>query len=246
MNFRDQDPVNDDLGDLYKISIDLMDRNTNRGTLNDQLSSDYIVHMMQRSRNFNFVNQKCWMELDYFKFSRKLQPYNLSNEEYRMLKATYSTLYPTDFRNLVIPQTAWRTTELIYGENLLGSLKSRSFKSSYIAAYWPSLDGSIQAPDSMYLKPVPGQIMFFIKHNVFFGDEHYAHVFARVSWFLDSDKKDLFGKPVEVWDEVLTKPKGASSFMPVQRTFAKFVHFKFEKNCQKLIAIVPRACCLRL
>ena len=98
----------------------------------------------------------------------------------------------------------------------------------------------------MYFKPVPGQILYFIKHNIFYQDVDYAHVFAKISWFLDSDQHDLFGKPVEVWDNVLTKPNGASSFIPVQRTFAKFVHFKFERNCQKLIAVVPRACCLRL
>eukprot|EP00111_Clytia_hemisphaerica_P009347 TCONS_00027435-protein len=246
MNFHDQNQVDNDFHELKRLSCDLMNRNTNRGTLNDQLSSDYIPHMMHRSRNFDFQNQKCWMELDYFRFSRKLQPYTLNEEEFRMLKMTYSSLYPTDYHNLLVPQTSWKTTELVYGENLLGSVKSRSHKSSYVSAFWASSDGSIQAPGEMYLKPVPGQIVYFIKHNVFFGDEHYPHVFAKISWFLESDKRDIFGKPVEVWDNVLTKPKGASSFMPVQRTFAKFVHFKFEKNCQKLMAVVPRAYCLRL
>ena len=245
MNFDDQ-PSESEFKELEQLSIDLINRNTNRGTLNDQLSQDYISHMMQRSRNFDFTDKKCWMDLDYFRFSRKLQPITLEKGEFQMLKSTYSTLYPTDYNNLVIPQTAWKTTELVYGENLLGSIKSRSHKSSYISAFWPSDDGSIQSPGEMYFKPVPGQILYFIKHNVFFQDVDYAHVFAKVSWFLDSDQRDLFGKPVEVWDNVLTKPNGASSFMPVQRTFAKFVHFKFERNCQKLIAVVPRACCLRL
>ena len=223
-----------------------MNRNTNRGTLNDQLSSCYITHMMQRSRKFDFINQNCWMNLEYFQFSRKLQSYLLSEQEHGMLKLTYATLYPTHFPNFTIPQTSWKTTELVYGENLLGSIKSRSHKSSFVSAFWPSEDGSIQSPDNMYRKPVPGQILYFIKHNIFLDDDHYPHVFAVVSWFLESDQRDLFDKPVEVWDRVLTKPKGASSFMPVQRTFAKFVHFKFEKDCKKLMAVIPRTFCLRL
>lgn len=245
MNFND-DPVNGNFAELERLSADLMNRNTNRGTLNDQLSTSYLSHLKQRSRNFDFTDQNCWMDLQYFRFSRKLQAYDLEERELQTLKATYSSLYPNDFDNLSIPQTAWKTTELVYGENLLGSIKSRSHKSSYISAFWPSSDGSIQAPDEMYLKPVPGQILYFIKHNVFFGDQHYSHVFAKASWFLESNHRDLFGKPVEVWDNVLTKPSGASSFVPVQRIFAKLVHFKFEKNSQKLMAVIPRACCLRL
>ena len=87
-------------------------------------------------------------------------------------------------------------------------------------AFWPSQDGTIQSFDKMYINPIPGQIMYFIKHSVFNNDEPYTHVLAYVEWYKEAPEeiRNYYGKPVDVWYSALKVPNGAASFIQLPFT----------------------------
>ena len=211
---------------------------------NDDVDENLILmkHVLLKSRSFPYENQACWMMNEVISFSRKLFRFTLGPESYSCLRKMYAKLYPNDFANLIVPESCWKSTEVFIGNTILGSETSRSFKSSYVMAFWPSNNGDIQKFDQMYLTPVPGQIKYFVKHNIFLEDVAYTHTLAYVEWYQKApdNLQSIYRKPVEVWYKHLSLPTGASSFVPVQRIFSKFICFNTNISGQDFLALVPR------
>ena len=103
-------------------------------------------------------------------------------------------------------------TILFKGKHL-GSYFSRSKSSSIVFVHWNTdFFGPNNVPD--HHRPV--LIKYFAQHNIIInGHTHRLIAFAAM-WFKSRPDKDLFGKPVTVWDHDLYELFGHHSIIPVQ------------------------------
>lgn len=222
-------PYPDDLdGEIKECYDNLFDDTVERGTLNEVRIIDVAQRSFWASRRFSIQNKSCWIDDENLVFPRNFATEILSRSHHEYLKEMYRYLYPDDFENLTIPGSAWKTNEMFRdGKDMFAGQFSRSHKSSYVLAHWSDGDGEIAHFNDMPLKPTPGQIIYFLKHTVFLGNEAKTHILAFVSWFLEFEEmKEYYGAPVEVWHHTLRCPTGPASFIPVRRISSKFVHVK--------------------
>lgn len=227
---------------------DLVHNQIDRGTLNEIQLIDIAQRAFWASRNFDPQNQACWTDERNVVFPRNLIAFTMAEQLHGHLKNMYFHLYPEvmENENFVVPRSAWRTNEVFRdGKDIFAGKESRSFKSSFILACWSQIDGTIASFDAMPTKPTPGQIIYFLKHTVFLGNNSKTHIIAYVSWFLDNEElKDFYGSPVEVWHHTLRRPFGAASFIPLRRIASKFVNVKKCMNGHNVIVVLPRKKCI--
>ena len=118
---------------------------------------------------------------------------------------------------------------------------SRNSRSSYIRAFWTTENGRIATFEEMDWTPRPGIIQFFIKHSLTLSEESFEHWFAFCEWFLPvPDKRNKYGKPVEVWNLNHMENMGPASFIPVCRLLEKVVFTKITLQGNDLIVLIPR------
>ena len=75
--------------------------------------------------------------------------------------------------------------------------------------------------------PRPGDIQFFLKHSIIVKEVCYEHLFTFCEWLLPLPQRERnwFGKPIEVWHQMIEN-MGSASFIPVCRIMDKVVHTK--------------------
>ena len=188
-------------------------------------------------------SRQMWYDLDFVISLNKTTIETLDCFELDNIQQTYQYLYPLiNFDNTIVSSSFHKATEVSAAGDIFGSLMSRNFRSSHIAAYWAKADGRIREYNHMGLTPQPGVIKYFIKHCLMVGDQSYTHWFAYCDWFLSTPEniKSIFGKPVEVWYQNLFQPTGPASFVPVARILGKFVHAKFSHRSRDVMAVVRR------
>ena len=118
-----------------------------------------------------------------------------------------------------LSKTVRRFGSIIIGPEKFGSkLECRSLRSARIIASWTDNHGIIN-PNAVLR---PGKVDCFIQHTLKVGSQSQQHVFALVDWYTEDESKDKYGKPVEVWEKAFL-PGGPSRFLPVPRSFSKFV-----------------------
>ena len=124
-----------------------------------------------------------------------------------------------------------------------GAKGSRCYKSSKIVAYWNGENGEICPFNSMYSEPRPGEIIYFMKHLLYVGEECYEHVLCFVDWFKmlpNPNECNYYGKPIKLCYENFHDLGGPASFMPIQRIKAKFVSIPERKFSKDVLVILPR------
>ena len=97
----------------------------------------------------------------------------------------------------------------------LGSYCSRSKSSSIVFTQWNSdFFGPNNVPD--HHRPV--LIKYFAEQSVVVNGLTQRHILfaANSMWFKHRPDKDVFGKPVTIWDHDLYEPFGCHSIIPVQ------------------------------
>lgn len=184
-----------------------------------------------------------WHNADFVSCMSKINVGTFTPLQLTHLPGAYKYMYPLiNFENAIVSSSFYRATEISVAGDIFGSSISRNSRSSYIIAYWVKSDGQIREYNSMGLTPHPGLIKYFVKHSLMVGDKSYTHWFAYCDWFLpiNDTLKNMFGKPVEVWNRTLFDLAGPASFIPVSRIVAKFVHAKFAYRNKDLMVIVPR------
>lgn len=166
--------------------------------------------------------------------TRKL--YNLTEPELRHISDMYKILYPG--QELIIGPSGWSLTHLRLGNELYGSIKSRTCRSAYITAFWPDEDGRVCTRPGILDDVWPGVVSGYLMHTVVMDGEPLTHIVAKVDWLsaVDETTRYKMGKPVTIWSGALYVPDGPASFIPVQRIHGKFLRLKVRAG----YAIVPR------
>ena len=150
--------------DFYSFIAKLGEVNIDRGALHDILGSDYVSILKLSSRNFNHQSYE-WLTPHYAKMTGSIETYALSNTELRCLSAFYSKTYPNiNVSETFVPISCWRSKTISILDSVIGSISSRSHRSSYITAFWCADGGLIACYNNMYIQPRPGRVLFFIKY----------------------------------------------------------------------------------
>ena len=83
-----------------------------------------------------------------------------------------------------------------------------------IQAYWAGENGEIlQNCQSLNA----GKIEYFFSQNIQIGEEYKEVFMMKVQWFEEHPQKEQIMEPIEIWNNILHKPFGPASFMPVLR-----------------------------
>lgn len=189
------------------------------------------------------VNQE-WNFTKPYTFSKQSNKC-LNKDDYTILKAMYTTIYPDLLDSINnMPMSYRKCSTISLGKEVFGSWKSRHRRSSVVMAYWHiPCEGTI-ATEECYGQLVPGVIQEFIFHNLLVGGESKLHIFAKIYWL--QKLPDLYryhcGKPVEVWSKDLYDVWGSSAFLPVQRIFCKCVRAEGKLLQKEVHFIFPLSC----
>ena len=81
----------------------------------------------------------------------------------------------------------------------------------------------------------PGIVQYYFTHSIKLGEEHVAHYFACVRWFL-AHEESYFANPIKIYKNKF-HPGGPASFMPLQRVFSRFASAELELEGQQTIAV---------
>ena len=163
---------------------------------------------------------------------------HLDVDDATLLKQVYKILYPG--REIEIANLAegiqkfgtikiWSTT---YGSQM----QPRRIRSSKILASWVADNGEV-LQDRFLLSD--GIVRYYFKHSIQLGDEHLAHHFACMKWYIPHiQSTSLYGNPIRVSKNKFHRG-GPSSLMPVQRIFSRFASAELEFEGQKQVVVAP-------
>lgn len=163
---------------------------------------------------------------------------HLDVDDATLLKQVYKIQYPG--REIEIANLAegiqkfgtikiWSTT---YGSQM----QPRQIRSSKILASWEADNGEV-LQDRFLLSA--GIVRYYFKHSIQLGDEHLAHHFACMKWYIPHKQStSLYGNPIRVCKNKFHRG-GPSSFMPVQRIFSRFASAELEFEGQKQVVVAP-------
>ncbi|XP_022102683.1 uncharacterized protein LOC110985747 [Acanthaster planci] len=107
------------------------------------------------------------------------------------------------------------------GNEVFGSyFNKRSRNTSGIMAHWVDDDANIDCLAELR----PGIVKYYIKHTIFLNSVPVPHVLAAVRWYVrDHAITDRYLAPITSWPKRSYLQGGASSFIPVQRIYGKFI-----------------------
>ena len=176
-----------------------------------------------------------WADITCLELPKAYKLVHLDQDDRQLLAKTYSCMYPGQSIGVdEIGVTARRYTSVtLAGEKFGSKLEHHSLRSARVMASWAGEDGVINSTATVR----PGQIRFYIQHNIKNGDDYYPHVFACMQWHTEDIQKELYRRPVEIWKLKEFVNPGAASFLPVQRFFCKFV--AVEKTHTGKLIITP-------
>ena len=86
-------------------------------------------------------------------------------------------------------------------------------------AHWVDDSGCINSIAQLR----PGTVKYYIKHTVCVKGEPVTHVLAVVKWFVKHEITNIYLAPLTSWKKGTYIQGGASSFIPVQRLYGKFI-----------------------
>ena len=132
------------------------------------------------------------------------------------LTELYSRLHSTPPSSIQINAAFLKYSSASLNGKLFGSHKSRSSSSSIVLASWdPELFG-ISGPATSQDINRPLRINYFAKHNIVINGHVFSHLLMSASWFKYHPKKDIYGKPVSVWECDIYETPACYSIIPVQ------------------------------
>ena len=177
-----------------------------------------------------------WNNTDDIRCTKGTDNVLLSAMEQDNLSAMYEVMYGTVSADSVCI-TAKKVNTIYIGKDIYGSAKSRSHRSSIIYANWASDDGTIVDSTDTFVRP--GQIDYFLVHNIMANDSQKTHILAKMNWFQGVDD-DSYQKPITPWKKNVLCPDGPAAFMPVQRIRSKAVYLTKKAQGQTILYICPR------
>ena len=138
---------------------------------------------------------------------------SFNDSELACVKKMYSILYPSSTINQVSRLYLEARQMLINSEEFI-SEKSRSAKSSLIAAHWPGVVG-IDPQGEAPLRV--GSVISFIQHKIVLENrEPVIHNLARISWLQDHPRRS-FLRHSNVFCATVNESDSEACFMPVCR-----------------------------
>lgn len=158
------------------------------------------------------------------------------------LKSMYTYMYPQ--KNFEISPAYGSTPKINFRGHVLGSVDTRSSRSSVIYANWCNDDGDINTTH-LCTTNRPGIVQEYMLHKVFFETTEKWHLLARVDWhasLTERRRERLRLKnitPTEQWSP-LTVAHGPAKFIPVQRIKCTGISYKTVVRNTDIQYITPR------
>lgn len=224
----------DQLLDKVNILLDPKDR----GSLS-QIGYETLHQTLHlASRNLDPKDGQ-WCNLGHVTYNPCPKPKSLTTFELHNITTMYKVLYPN---SSIHPHVSYSTIKHVYlGQELYGSINSRSRRSSNVMAFWAGKDGAVQTTMNMYIKPRPGTVEFFMLHVAIIDEVPLQHLLAKVMWNSEiASHKEYFGNPVEVWYAKLFDIEGPATYVPVQRIKCKFARIEQHMFGKDVLITCPR------
>ena len=163
---------------------------------------------------------------------------HLDVDDATLLKQVYKILYPgkeIEIANLAEGIQKFGTIK-IWSTTYGSQMQPRQIRSSKILASWEADNGEVL--QGRFLLSA-GIVRYYFKHSIQLGDEHLAHHFACMKWYIPHEQStSLYGNPIRVCKNKFHRG-GPSSFMPVQRIFSRFASAELEFEGQKQVVVAP-------
>lgn len=162
---------------------------------------------------------------------------HFDSDDLQLLKAVYQIMYPErEIETRDLSESVRKFGSIGIWSTTYGSkLQPRGLRSGKILASWPADNGQVLRET---FRLSAGTVQYYFSHSIKLGDEHVAHYFACVRWYLPHEQSANYGNPITIY-QTKVHPGGPSSFMPLQRTFSRFASAEFELQGQKSIAVSP-------
>ncbi|CAG2254157.1 unnamed protein product [Mytilus edulis] len=223
----------DNFQELFKKNFLDLNRCTEIGI---EVTDQEIRNILYLSRRSAPIPNQDWSNISAYKFS-KVSTHCLTAEEYRVLRCTYTIIYP-DLAHMVLPESCRKCSSVTLRNEVYGSWESRHKRSSFVMAYWNAEDGQI-VEDIGTGDLLPGIVQTYYLHNLIIENESKVHLFAKVNWLAPLPDRYRYhcGKPVEVWSRDIYDVFGPSAFIPVQKIYCKYVRAD-GKLSEKLVSYI--------
>ena len=145
------------------------------------------------------------------------------SSELQCLKKLYSDLYSVPLSSLDVPSIFEKFSTITLNGKQLGSYKSRSSSSSLVLSLWNQklFYPTVEHTGDNECVHRPTRINFFAKHNIEVNGIRHSLILFSASWFKYHPDKDIFGKPITVWECDIYETPGSHSIIPVE-----FIEFR--------------------
>ena len=195
--------------------------------------------MRVSSRTFQFDNVDICLNHSNLELPEKTFEYFLLEREHECVSQMYKFVFG---RNIIVPNSCWKTYFLKKAGETYVCLQSRNFRLANILVYWVGNDGNINDLNKIDLTPRPGEVEFFLQQIVYKNNQAFTFILAKVLWLLPVSPQlmDHFGKPVQLWRYQLHKRFGPAAFIPVQRIRSKYVHVPTKIRGLNVTVVLPR------
>ena len=162
-----------------------------------------------------------WADITCLELPKVYKLVHLDLDDRQLLAKTYSCMYPGQGIGVdAIGMTPRRYTSVTLACEKFGSkLERRSLRSARVMVSWAGEEGEVNSTATIR----PGQIRFYILHNIKNGDSSTIHMSLHtcMQLYTEDVQKELYRRPVEIWKLKEFDNPGAASFLPVRRVFCK-------------------------
>ena len=140
-----------------------------------------------------------------------------SDSDLTGIKHLYSRLFSVPETSVNVSSTYVQYTTLKINNKQFGSYSSISSNTSIVLALWtPSMFTSESSTGTSEVEKRPVRINFFARHSVIVNDVHHTFISVCVSWFKPHLHKNLYGKPITVWEPDTFENDFCYRIIPIQ------------------------------
>ncbi len=144
-----------------------------------------------------------WKVIEHIKIKGRQVRHLLDSDDRIMLMNTYRSMYP-DFNIILsdVYEMCFKLETIIIGSHRLSCNSSHESRKCIIMANWCNEDGNITSDHETFR---PGQIQYFLLHNIKINDKKVTHIFCAVNWY--SEFKDDINYSGDLSPSVIYRPR---------------------------------------
>ena len=207
------------LPEEFRENFALFFNNYQETTVDKQLTSNCSPKLLNIATAKHLAGT-VWSDLGQVVVPKAYKLLHFDRDDLQLLVQTYSVMYPgVDVHITDLGESCRRFGSVtLSGEKFGSKAACRLLRSSRVMALWAGNNGEVETAGALR----PGLVKFYFLHSILLEGKYEQHIFACVQWLATNEDRELFRRPVEVWEQKVFEPAGPSTFIPIQRVYCKF------------------------